>query len=643
VLLVGISLGVNLKVIELGPLFQDGMVLQQGRPCPIWGHADPNQPVTVTFTGRTVRGTVDAQGNFKLRLPSFPSSATPQTLTVKIGDQEKTIQNVVVGEVWLCSGQSNMEMGVDAIQSAKGDINSANDPLLRTFLVNHQISAIPRPSVGGVWRETTPANLRQGGWAGFSAVGYSFGRRLRKELGVPVGLIGSYWGGTPAESWVSDEGLRGLKDWNSILDEQKAGREVDATSMSGYRLRLQGYLNGLDANGESLRKTLDPNSTGWQDSSLLGLWSRKGIRDVRAMWYRKTFNLDAAQARGVLTLSLPRAREVEVLYINGEPQRGVRLGDGSKKYFVSASKLRIGDNTLSVLVVNLYGDGGFEGNAAQASVEPRGGPAIPIDEGWQIAVHKTGQQGGYPVYPEHTAGALYNGMIAPLAPYAISGALWYQGESNARRAAQYEKLLPALVLDWRKQFETAFPFYIVQLAAFQQPLKTPAEDEWAELRESQYLTARRTPKCDIITAIDLGNANDIHPQQKFELGERLANLGLTQVYQRKGLPIGGPEYKSFKVEGSAIRITLTRAAGLRTSDGKAPHAFQIAGEDKKWVWANATIDKESVVVSAPGVTKPIAVRYAWSANPEVNLVNKDGWPALPFRTDNWPRMTANNK
>ncbi|HEV2472586.1 MAG TPA: sialate O-acetylesterase [Chthonomonadales bacterium] len=460
---------------ELSGLFNNGMVLQRDMPIPVWGWAPSGQKVTARLNGRSASA-VSANGKWILRLPAMKAGG-PFTLSIT-GPVRVDLRDVWIGDVWLCTGQSNMEFGVGNLADAKQVIADANHPGIHLFMVPHSIPMQPQAQVHGEWQACSPESIASGGWSGFSAVGYFFGRFLREHLHVPIGLIETSWGGTIAESWTSAEGLQLLPDFQGRLEK-----------------RQQMIAAGQNTHG-------DPN-------------------------------------------------------------------------FVTV---------------------------------------------------------------------LYNGMIAPLIPYGIKGAIWYQGESNTDRAYQYRKLLPALIADWRHRWgEGDFPFLIVQLAAFMHSHPQPSEDDWAELREAQLMTAASVPNCGLAVTSDIGNADDIHPKDKLDVGRRLGLAALAVAYHRK-LYYSGPIYRSMTVKGSSIRLQFNHVDGGLVAQGGEPlTGFAIAGADRKFVWANAKIVGSTIIVSAAAVPDPVAVRYAWDANPVANLYNKAGLPASAFRTDDWPGHTFNRK
>jgi sialate O-acetylesterase len=498
--------------VRLPALFSDGLVFQQGKPLSIWGWAAPDEDVSVQFAGQTRAARADLDGRWRVILDPLPANASPQEMKVS-GKNNLTLKNLLVGEVWICSGQSNMQWTVSQSANPQQEIEAANFPQIRMFNVERATAMSPADDVKGSWKEANPGNIGQ-----FSAVGYFFGRHLHQVLKVPVGLINTSWGGTRVEAWTSRESLEErpcaaqmLSDWDGI---------------------------------------------------------------------RQSWNATAENAR----------HEV-----------------AKAEWQAQVQKIRKDNAALP----------------ADKQVKPPPAPRPPDDP------NKT---------PHHPA-VLFNAMVAPLIPYSIQGAVWYQGESNQKRAFQYQELLPNMINDWRTRWNSEFSFYIVQLAGFgngQPVAKEPGlPDTWAELQEAQYLTAITLPRCGLVVTNDIGEEKDIHPKNKQEVGRRLALWALAHDYGRTNTVFSGPMFKNAVVEGARVRVQFDHVGGgLKTRDGGELKHFQIAGQDQKWAWAEAKIEGSEVVVSSSAVPNPVGVRYAWAAWPEgANLINAEGLPASCFRTD----------
>ncbi|MBN2137544.1 MAG: hypothetical protein JW720_07040 [Sedimentisphaerales bacterium] len=495
--------GVAFADIRLPAVIGDNMVLQQGKQIAIWGWAEAGEEVMVSVSWESMQWgvTADKDGKWQFKMNS-PAAGGPYEITLK-GKNTIALKNILVGEVWVGSGQSNMQMTVQSSANSQEEIAAAKYPKIRLFYVKREVADEPKSDCTGSWVECSPETI-----PGFSAVAYFFGRELHKELDVPVGLIHTSWGGTPAESWTRRGVLEKEADFAPILK-----RYADA--VAGY---------------PEAKKEYDQKVEDWKAA--------------------------VAKARA----------------------------DGTN---------------------------------------PPGRPREPFGPGHS-----------------HSPSGLYNAMIAPLIPYGIQGAIWYQGESNAGRAYQYRKLFPAMITNWREDWgQGDFPFLFVQLANFMAVKDEPVESAWAELREAQLKTLA-LPNTGQAVIIDIGDAKDIHPKNKQDVGKRLAAWALGTTYKKRAV-YSGPLYKAMKVDGAKAILSFDHFGGGLVVKGDGPlKGFAIAGEDKKFVWAEAKIEGNTVVVSSDAVAAPAAVRYAWADNPVCNLYNAEGLPASPFRTDEWPGLTV---
>jgi sialate O-acetylesterase len=486
--------------VKVNALFSDHMVLQQGMRVPVWGTADEGEKVSVTFGGKTASA-VAHNGKWTVKLPSLKASATPGVLSIQ-GNNKVEINDVLVGEVWIASGQSNMEFPLSRSYQSQNDISGAANPSIRLFTVPKLKSNEPVENVKAAWQECNAQTV-----PGFSAVAYYFARDLQKDLGVPVGVIHTSWGGSPAEVWTSEDLLAGNPEYK---------RDI------------------LDTFADQDRKH----------------------REALAKW-------DAEAAR----------------------------------------------------------------LKAEGKKPARGRPGA----GWKPA-------------------ELYNGMIAPLIPYAIKGAIWYQGESNASRAYQYRSLFADMIRNWRAKWRQGdFTFLEVQLApwdkskkrSLEEITKAPGDSDWAELREAQWLATKSLPNVGMAVITDVGDKDDIHPTKKEPVGRRLA-LAAEKLAYHRNLVASGPVFKTLKIKGNAAVLSFDHTGSGLEAKGGSLTGFAVAGEDHKWVWANAEIRGKNIYVTSPEVSKPVAVRYGWSDFPVVNLYNKEGLPASPFRTDDLPLTTLEN-
>lgn len=630
----------------LSPMFTDNMVLQRGIAAPVWGWAAPGEKVTVSMEGRSATATTDGTGKWMARIGPF-NAGGPYTLTVS-GPQTATLKNVLVGDVWVCSGQSNMEMGIGNVNNAAQEIASADYPQIRLFTVQKTIALEPRSTLTGQWDVCTPKTVASGGWGGFSAVGYFFGRDLYKELKVPIGLIHTSWGGTVAEAWTSAEALETMPDFKPAVAQVVASRSAAPGKFNMDRAMAEWWSKNDPGSraGESWQAASLPEAD-WKTMGLPAKWEDAGLPDFDGIvWFRREVDVPADAAGKEATLSLGPIDDRDTTWVNGIKVGENSLYNANRVYKIPAGVLKAGRNVIAVRVLDTGGAGGLYGSADQLRLDA-GGASIPLHGDWRYrAGAPLAKLTPVPVDTTNNpnvATVLYNGMIAPVLPYGIKGAIWYQGESNAGRAYQYRTLLPTMIRDWRNRWDVGpFPFFIVQLANFMQTDTEPKDDAWPELREAQEMAARSVGKSAIATAIDIGDAADIHPKNKQEVGRRLALDALAIAYGKK-VEYSGPVYKSMKRDGNRIVLTYDHlGGGLDAKNGKLT-GFAIAGKDRKFVWADAVIEGNTVAVWSPAVADPVAVRYAWSNNPVANLYNKVGLPALPFRTDQWPGVTANAK
>ena len=639
--------------VRLPAIVSDNMVLQQGTKVRIWGNATAGERVIVTFQNKSSEAVADVQGRWQVFIGPLKSSG-PAELIVK-GTNTLTIKNVLVGEVWLCSGQSNMEWPLANTIGATETLAQANYPEIRMFRVEHHTSAEPLADLEGHWIVTTPDEA-----AHFTAVGYFFGRELYQRLKVPIGLINSSWGGTPAEAWTSHDALASSPDLKPILDRYQSSLNMAPQAKEAYAQALAQWEEKnlyIDAGnkGEALGYADPATSTAdWSKMDLPQQFETAGMLIDGAVWFRRVLELPESWAGKDLVLNLTPIDDQDVTYFNGKKVGSIgRETPNSymvpRKYVVPGSLVQGGKNVIAVRVFDSAGEGGFSRGGAM-SIAPKGAAeseVISLRGAWDYKVElalepKHPDWGSRPeavgVSNQNNPSVLYNAMIAPIVPFAIRGAIWYQGESNAGRAYQYRTLFPLMIRNWRSAWGHDFPFYFVQLANWHANKAEPDESDWAELREAQTMTLRE-PQTGMAVTIDIGDENDIHPRNKLDVGRRLAAWALAGTYDQKVVP-SGPLYDSFKIDGDKIRIRFKHGAGLKASDGGPLKGFAIAGEDRRFVWAEARVDGDTVIVSSPKVMKPVAVRYGWADNPIANLYNSAGFPASPFRTDDWPGITA---
>jgi len=625
----------------LSPVFTDNMVLQRDQKDAVWGWAKPGEKVSVTLAGQAADAVAGADGKWKVLLPALPAGG-PHTMTVA-GPETVTLQNVLIGDVWLCSGQSNMEWVVANSNNPEKEIAAANFPQIRSLTLNHVTAAEPQATFSGSgWQVCSPQTV-----GGFTAVGYFFGRKLNEELKVPIGLIHSSWGGTIAEAWASKEGLAPLQDFNAAMEDLE--RQSKASP------------NGTSPQEEWLTKNDKGTAGGWSDELFADSawttanqplqWTHSGVAELENLdgvaWFRRSLEVPADAAGKEAVLHLGGIDDEDTVWLNGQKIGATEGFQKHRVYPVPAGLLKKGENSIAIRVIDINGGGGLTGPAEVMKLAVAGSPPLSLAGAWRYKIGADFiETGAFPKRADSNPNiptVLYNAMISPLLPYGLKGAIWYQGESNADRAIQYRKVLPAMIRDWRKAFgQGDFPFYIVQLANFMPRAPLPGESKWAELREAQAFTAKNVPNSGLAVAIDIGDAADIHPRNKQDVGNRLALEALAKTYG-KNIVSTGPDFKEAKTEGTTIRLNFTNVGGGLVARGGTLKGFAIAGADKKFVWADAKIDGASILVSSPQVAAPVAVRYAWADNPEATLFNQEGLPAIPFRTDDWPAATEGRK
>jgi sialate O-acetylesterase len=541
----------------------------------------------------------------------------------------------MVGDIWICSGQSNMEWGMWGTNDSKAEIAAANFPSIRLFQVPKRIAHEPQNTCDASWRVCSPETV-----AGFSAVGFFFGRHLTRELDVPIGLIQSAWGGTIAEAWTSAEALKTMSDFRGPVEEFQ--RSVDEMKRKSYdfdaKMREWWEKNDRGSKPGAEWSVTRHDDSAWKTMRLPAAWEQAGLANFDGIvWFRKSFDLPADWAGKELTLGLGPIDDADVTWFNGTRVGAMSVWNQPRDYKVPGKLVKAGRNVVAVRVLDTGGGGGIYGQPGQVKVERAGARAVSLAGEWRYeAVGALSQLSPMPKrmgQSPNVTTVLYNGMIAPLLPYAIKGAIWYQGESNAGRPYQYRRLLPTMIRDWRSRFGVGeFGFYIVQLANFMARTNDPVQSGWAELRESQFLTAETMANVGQAVIIDIGDARDIHPRNKQDVGRRLAISALGITYA-KNITHAGPTYRRMRKEGDKVRVYFRQTGRGLVAKGGELKGFAIAGADRTFHHATAVIDGRTVVCSSASVPDPVAVRYGWANNPLCTLYNEEGLPATPFRTD----------
>jgi sialate O-acetylesterase len=641
--LVAASAADNASLPFVSPMFGDNMVLQRGKPIRFWGWAKAGELVRVEMAGHAATAVAGPDGRWQAELEA-PAPGGPYTVKITGPEQSVVLHEVLVGDVWLCGGQSNMELGLARTRNGADEIKAAEHPEIRLFTVKQHVAYSPTAVPQGLWKICSPQTVAEG--AGFSAVAYFFGRKLQAELHVPIGLIEDCWGGTPAESWMSPESLHKLKVFDVPLAEIERLHAKGGPESGSF---LMNWLDEYDVGSQSNNwSAADLNDSSWKTVQIPGGFSELGVADVPSIcWFRKELTLPDPLPAGQATLCLGSIEKMDTAHLNGQWVGASSWVENPRAYGIKAGVLKPGRNVLAVRVFKLKPQGGFLSKPDALRLVLGDQSVIPLAGEWKGALSVDARPPhplpltfeNYPTMPI----VLFDGMIQPVAPLSLRGAIWYQGEANAERAHQYRTLLPAMIGDWRKLFRQGdFPFYIVSLPAFMHHRDQPGDDSWAELREAQTLTARTVKNSALAVTIDTGDPDNIHPKDKQVVGERLALCALANEYGEK-IPWVGPTFASMTHLPGALKLRFNHTEGGLVVKGDKPGEFSVAGKDCQWHWAEARVEGDSVIVSSPAVPDPQAARYAWQANPAATLFNGIGLPAVPFRTDNWPGVTDTHK
>lgn len=623
----------------VSPIFGDHMVLQRGKPNPVWGWSEPGDTVRVEIGGRTATATAGADGRWLARV-SPPHAGGPYVVKVE-GRQKVELQDVLVGDVWLCAGQSNMQFGLSQANGGKEAIAGA-DAAIRYFVVGQRVSYTRAEVPRGSWKLVNPeTNGRPFG--GVSAVAFFFARKVHDVVRVPIGLVQVAVGGVPGETLAPPESLRPLKDFDAGLAEVDAHAKAGDPEHGNY---VTHWYDTYDVGTRSGASWADPelDDSAWKAVKVPGAFEELGVAGVPSLvWLRKVVTLPDPVPTGAARVLLGSVEKMDTTYVNGKQVGASSWVENPRAYFAGGA-LRPGRNVIAIRLLRIRPDGGFLNPAADLKLKLGDGTEIPLGGEWKgrVAVDSRPPQ-PLPIAYENLPsmpGVLYRGMLEPLAPLALTGALWYQGESNTVRAHQYRRLLPALVTGWRAAFgQGDFPFYVAGLPRYKHHSDTPVTDDWAEMREAQAIAVKALRRACLAVTVDTGDPDDVHPKEKLVPGERLAACALADQYDRK-VEWTGPTLASVKPRaGGALELAFSHAKGGLVVKGDKPGEFAVAGADRVFHWAEARVEGTRVVVRSPAVPDPKAVRYAWQANPVATLFNRDGFPATPFRTDDWPGAT----
>ncbi|WP_083919471.1 sialate O-acetylesterase [Pontibacter roseus] len=618
--------------VKLPRLICNGMVLQRDTETKVWGWASPGEKVSLAFQKKLYNAVAGKDGKWSITLPPQKAGG-PHNMTISASN-EVQLKDILFGDVWICGGQSNMELPMERVQDKYASvIASANNPNIRHFEVPDRYDfKQPRQDVEtGQWLAATPQNVLK-----FSAAAYFFADEIYKKYKVPVGLINAALGGSPAEAWISEESLKKYpahyEEALKFKDDKLIAR-IDSSD-SAVSNKWYTLLHQTDEGVKNNWAAPSFDDSGWNKMNIPGYWADGKLKDVNGVvWFRKEISVPKSMVGKEAKLMMGRIVDADEVYLNGTLVGKTTYQYPPRRYMLPANVLKEGKNVIAVKVINNSGRGGFVPDKPyELNV---GGQVIDLKGPWKYKLGATMEPLPGQTFVRWKPVGLYNGMIAPLTNYPIKGVLWYQGESNTKNPAEYRGLMETLIADWRTQWgQGNFPFLYVQLTNFMEPKPIPGESNWAELRQAQLETLA-VPNTGMAVAIDLGEWNDIHPLNKQDIGKRLALQARKVAYQDKTVVASGPLFKSMKAQGDKLVLTFSDTGSGLVASGKQPlKGFAIAGPDKKFVWAKAEIKGNQVVVSQEGIANPTSVRYAWADNPQdANLYNKEGLPASPFKAE----------
>ncbi len=628
--------------LQMPAIFGDSMVLQRDAPIRLWGKAIPNENVTVVFLQQRKVIAADSKGVWNIIL-SPEKAGGPYVLSISTG-RSLVFKGVMMGDIWVCSGQSNMEFpvkGWSSVVNAEEEIAAAKYPDIRLFTVEKNLYALPETELKGRWETCSPASIPL-----FSAVGYFFGRSLHKELNIPVGLINTTWGGTPIETWISRIGFEKDPYYSSVI---KTAPELSMESLLKQRRdKEQAYVQSLqndlpDLSDSAHWKDLDYDDTKWNKMPVPGLWeAQPGLSRLDGVvWFRTELDISADDTGSPAAFHLGMIDDSDETYLNGERIGGMNGWNTERAYTVREGLLKPGKNVLAIRVTDGGNGGGIYGDNSQFYLSVNN-KKISLSGDWRYRIQEV-LYSSNGIGPNDYPSLLYNGMIHPIEKLQVKGVIWYQGEANTSTAYEYRKALPLLIRDWRARFQNpSMPFYFVQLTSYNAANGNSASGStWAEMREAQA-TALQLQGTGMAVTIDIGEASDIHPRNKQDVGYRLALLALRNTYGRP-LLASGPLYTSLKKDKASLIVSFSSTGqGLVIKKGSVLHGFEIAGSDQKFYPADASIiTGNKVKLSSLLVPLPVAARYAWADDAgAANLFNSEGLPAAPFRTDTWPGITV---
>ncbi|OXA86317.1 sialate O-acetylesterase [Flavobacterium hibernum] len=625
-----LSFAVNAQ-IKLPRLISDGMILQRDTKVKIWGWASPKEKIQLDFNHKTYKAETNAEGKWTIVLPSQKAGG-PYEMTLK-GNSTIVLKNILFGDVWVCSGQSNMELPMDRLKDKyKEVIAKAENPNIRQFLVPDQyyFTNEKEDFTSGEWVSANPVSVLQ-----FSGVAYFFALEIYEKYKIPIGLINSALGGSPAESWISEKSVKKFPDYYQEYLKYKDGKLEVQIDQNDKKVSNDWYklANNTDLGLKNNWSNPEFNDINWKTMNVPGYWADNQLGNVNGVvWFRKEFSIPKVK-ENTAKLILGRIVDADSVYVNGQFVGTTSYQYPPRIYSFNANILKEGKNEIAVRIINNSGKGGFVLDKPYELV--LGKDTLDLKGSWKYELGAKMLPLPGQTFVRWKPVGLYNAMIAPLKNYSIKGVLWYQGESSTKKPSEYFSLMETLITNWRTQWQQPkLPFLVVQLTNFMDPKTEPVESNWAALRQQQ-LNTLAIPNTGLAVTIDLGEWNDIHPLNKYDVGKRLSLQARKKVYGEKDLVASGPLFKAMEQKGNKLILSFTdTGSGLLAKDNTSLKGFAIANNDGKFVWANATIEGDKIVVWNDTISNPSKVRYAWADNPvEANLYNKENLPASPFESD----------
>lgn len=624
----------GLATITLPRLISDGMVLQRNAEVKVWGWASPSELIKIRFLDKTYSIKANEQGSWQVKLTPMTAGG-PYTMLLE-GTNTIEIKDIRIGDVWICSGQSNMELSMSRVSPLyPNEIASANNPAIRYFegTKTFDFKKEREDFTSGQWDAVNQSNISR-----FSATAYFFASALYRQYKVPIGLINISLGGSPAEAWVDETTLKDFPHYYKELQSFKSDSLIEAIR-KGDQQRMNSWYSQVNENDMGIKstpswKSPEASVDSWKSMTIPGFWSESEGKTVNGVvWFRKEVSLSNAEAGKPAKLELGRIVDADSVFVNGTYIGRTTYQYPPRRYTIPEGVLKAGKNTISVKVINERGSGGFVPDKDYVLKTDK--KSYDLRGTWLYKVGNTMPPLQGQTFIRWKPGGLFNAMVAPALNYSIKGAIWYQGESNTSRAQEYSSLFKSLIRNWRSRWgQGDFPFIFVQLTNFMEVKSSPQESQWAELRDAQA-SALELPNTGMAVTIDIGEWNDIHPLNKKDVGERLALEARKVAYGEKDLVSRGPEVASFKLEGSKVVLTFRDAEnGLIAKGNKGLHHFALADANGQFQWAKAKIQGSQIIVWSDSIKQPTQLRYAWADNPDTaNLCNKQGLPAGPFQID----------